>query len=66
MQYKISAITTLITVSVVGGLPFIIAVIILGSLYYNGTWWIYMLILIFTSSVQPPKYMAKLLEICDG
>ncbi|TFK38174.1 multidrug resistance-associated ABC transporter [Crucibulum laeve] len=33
--YALSAATTLITVSVVGGLPFIIAAILLGFVYYN-------------------------------
>lgn len=34
--YAISASTTLITLSVVGGLPFFAAALILGFLYYNG------------------------------
>lgn len=34
--YGLSAATTIITVSVVGGLPFIAAAIVLGILYYNG------------------------------
>ena len=35
-MYGLSAVTTLITVSAVGGLPFIIAALLLGTLYYNG------------------------------
>jgi ABC-type multidrug transport system permease subunit len=35
-MYFISAITTLVTISAVGGLPFIIAAVLLGTLYYNG------------------------------
>jgi hypothetical protein len=35
-MYGLSAATTLITVSAVGGLPFIIAALLLGTLYYNG------------------------------
>jgi hypothetical protein len=35
-MYGLSAVTTLITVSAVGGLPFIIAAVLLGTLYYNG------------------------------
>lgn len=35
-MYGISAATTLITVSVVGGLPFIVVAALLGFLYYNG------------------------------
>jgi len=31
----LSAATTLITISVVGGFPFLLAAIIIGSLYYN-------------------------------
>ncbi|KAF9007916.1 ATP-binding cassette transporter [Cyathus striatus] len=33
--YGLSASTTLVTISVVGGLPFVIAAIILGSIYFN-------------------------------
>ncbi|KAF9450615.1 P-loop containing nucleoside triphosphate hydrolase protein [Macrolepiota fuliginosa MF-IS2] len=33
--YGLSAITTLVTVSVVGGLPFIFAAVILGAIYWN-------------------------------
>jgi hypothetical protein len=36
-MYGLSAVTTLITVSVVGGIPFIIVAVLLGALYYNGT-----------------------------
>jgi len=36
-MYGISAVTTLITISAVGGLPFIIAAILLSTLYFNGT-----------------------------
>jgi ABC-type multidrug transport system fused ATPase/permease subunit len=36
IMYGLSAATTIITVSVVGGLPFICAVIILGIIYWNG------------------------------
>jgi hypothetical protein len=35
-MYGLSAVTTLITISAVGGLPFIIAAVLLGTLYYNG------------------------------
>jgi ABC-type multidrug transport system fused ATPase/permease subunit len=34
--YALSVLTTLITVSVVGGLPFIFATAVLGIVYYNG------------------------------
>ena len=34
--YALSALTTLVTVSFVGGLPFILAVAVLGVIYYNG------------------------------
>jgi hypothetical protein len=36
-MYALSALTTLITVSFVGGLPFILAASVLGIVYYNGT-----------------------------
>jgi hypothetical protein len=36
MMYGLSALTTVITVSVVGGLPFIFAMCVLGIVYYNG------------------------------
>ncbi|OBZ67974.1 hypothetical protein A0H81_12236 [Grifola frondosa] len=35
IMYGLSAVTTLITISIVGGPPFILAAIILGSLYYS-------------------------------
>ena len=35
-MYGLSAMTTFITVSTVGGLPFVIVAIVLGILYYNG------------------------------
>jgi hypothetical protein len=35
-MYAISAFTTLITISIVGGLPFIAAAFLVGFLYYNG------------------------------
>ncbi len=35
-MYGIASVTTLITVSVVGGLPFIIVALLLSSIYYNG------------------------------
>lgn len=35
IMFGLSALTTFITVSVVGGIPFVIAAIILGILYYN-------------------------------
>lgn len=34
--YGLSAITTIITISVVGGLPFILAAAVMGYLYWNG------------------------------
>lgn len=34
--YGLAAMTIIITISVVGGLPFIIAALILSYLYYNG------------------------------
>lgn len=36
VMYGLSAVTTLSTVSVVGGPPFILAIIIICTLYYNG------------------------------
>lgn len=36
IMYALSASTTIITVSVVGGIPFVIAAVILGIIYYNG------------------------------
>lgn len=35
-MYGISAATTLLTVSYVGGLPFFAAAVLLGIVYYNG------------------------------
>jgi len=35
--YGLSAVTTLVTVSAVGGPPFILAAVILGLIYWNGT-----------------------------
>ncbi|KAF8888549.1 multidrug resistance-associated ABC transporter [Infundibulicybe gibba] len=35
IMYGLSALTTITTISVVGGAPFVIAVLILGALYYN-------------------------------
>lgn len=32
----LSAITSLVTISVVGGLPFMLAMVVLGVVYYNG------------------------------
>ena len=37
IMYGLSGLTTIITVSYVGGLPFIFATFILGILYWNGT-----------------------------
>lgn len=34
--YGLSAFTTLLTISIVGGLPFLIGAVALGSVYYNG------------------------------
>ena len=34
--YALAAFTIIITISVVGGLPFIIAALVLSYLYYNG------------------------------
>lgn len=34
--YALAAFTIIITISVVGGLPFIIAALVLSFLYYNG------------------------------
>jgi len=34
--YGLSAFTTLVTISVIGGLPFLFCTIVIGSLYYNG------------------------------
>ena len=34
--YGLATLTTIITISVVGGLPFIIAALALSYLYYNG------------------------------
>ena len=36
IAFGLSAITSLVTVSVVGGLPFILAMAVLGVVYYNG------------------------------
>ena len=36
ITYGLSAITTIITVSFVGGLPFIFVTIVLGIVYWNG------------------------------
>lgn len=36
IMYGLSALTTLLTVSVVGGLPFVLAAAILCTIYYNG------------------------------
>jgi hypothetical protein len=36
VMYGLSSATTLVTVSAVGGIPFIIAAALLGVLYYNG------------------------------
>jgi hypothetical protein len=36
IMYGLSALTTVVTVSVVGGLPFIVAMCLLGVVYYNG------------------------------
>ncbi|THH26392.1 hypothetical protein EUX98_g7797 [Antrodiella citrinella] len=35
IMYGLSACTTLVTVSIVGGLPFVLAIILLGTIYYN-------------------------------
>lgn len=35
-MYGLSATTTIVTVSVVGGLPFVLATVVLGFLYWNG------------------------------
>ncbi|GBE87301.1 ATP-dependent bile acid permease [Sparassis crispa] len=35
VAYGLSALTTFVTISIVGGLPFVIAAIVLGILYYN-------------------------------
>jgi len=35
-MYALSAITSLVTISVVGGPPFIFALSIFGVIYYNG------------------------------
>ncbi|KAF7325781.1 Multidrug resistance-associated ABC transporter protein [Mycena kentingensis (nom. inval.)] len=37
VAYLISSITTIVTISIVGGLPFMFAAIITGIFYYNGT-----------------------------
>jgi hypothetical protein len=34
--YALSASTTLLTVSVVGGLPFVVVILILSAVYWNG------------------------------
>lgn len=36
IMYGLSAVTTILTVSFVGGLPFIFAAVVLGALYWNG------------------------------
>lgn len=36
IMYGLSATTTLVTVSYVGGIPFILAAIVLGAIYWNG------------------------------
>lgn len=36
IQYALSAVATLISVSVVGGPPFVFAALILGVVYWNG------------------------------
>ena len=36
-MYGLSGLTTIITVSYVGGLPFVFATFVLGILYWNGT-----------------------------
>jgi hypothetical protein len=62
-MYGLSAVTTLITISAVGGLPFIIAAVLMGTLYYNGIPTDHLQIdLILICSTQPPKCMGKLLE----
>jgi len=35
IMYGLSATTTLVTVSYVGGIPFILAAIVLGAIYWN-------------------------------
>ena len=37
IMYGLSGLTTIITVSYVGGLPFVFATFVLGILYWNGT-----------------------------
>lgn len=34
--YGLAALTIIVTISIVGGLPFIIAALVLSFLYYNG------------------------------
>ena len=36
IMFGLSAFTTLVTISIVGGLPFFISAVLLGSLYYRG------------------------------
>ena len=36
VMYALSGLTTIVTVSYVGGLPFIFATIVLGIVYWNG------------------------------
>lgn len=37
-MYAMSAFTTFVTLSIVGGWPFVVAAIVIGSLYYQGMW----------------------------
>jgi hypothetical protein len=36
VMYAISAFTTIVTISIVGGLPFVVVTALLGVVYYNG------------------------------
>jgi hypothetical protein len=57
-MYGLSAATTIVTVSIVGGLPFIFAAMILGLIYWNGKHAIFTVrsILVETRFLQSRKY----------
>lgn len=56
VMYGLSAATTLITISAVGGLPFILAALVLGSFYYNGTHYFRRQYLIFIFVIAAKVY----------
>jgi hypothetical protein len=61
--YALSATTTLVTVSVVGGLPFVVAILILSAIYWNGKLLLFLLFLSLTFSANCSlAYVVQLLR----